>query len=252
MAYRQLQITDKVRITDGASLVLLGTVKAVTTSSARVRFYCHVNRSYREQWFRQSSLVVSANTPVKPQYQTTPQTKEKPMTPAQELGYKVGDKFTMNRNCTFRKGAIITLFRDDGSTSPLFSSSREDTDFNCANGSPGAYTSLCFISPLVEPAKPQAPQFKVGDKVKVVSITGQGFESRCRNEIGTIRQIDGTSLPVAVRFEDGDFDWGIFEELALIGDKTGVPANVKEKLAEIARLTDDVARLTAEVQELLG
>lgn len=48
------------------------------------------------------------------------------MTPCQELGYNVGDKFVVIidnlKRFSFTKGSIVTLYADDGSDRPLFKS----------------------------------------------------------------------------------------------------------------------------------
>lgn len=60
------------------------------------------------------------------------------MTPCQELGYKVGDKFTViNPIYNWKKGQVITLYRDDGDDLPLFSG--EGCEFHNADGKPGAF-----------------------------------------------------------------------------------------------------------------
>ena len=83
------------------------------------------------------------------------------LTPAQELGYKIGDKFVVTQGCTYPKGSIITLHRDDGSTCPLFSG--EGTHFRCVEDPdggknlPGAYVMLYKVEPYVEPVVETVP-----------------------------------------------------------------------------------------------
>lgn len=49
------------------------------------------------------------------------------MTPCEKLGYKVGDKFrVVESRHPSRNGSIVTLHRDDGSTSPWFRSEGDD------------------------------------------------------------------------------------------------------------------------------
>lgn len=73
------------------------------------------------------------------------------MTPVQERGLKVGDKFVVLRDNTFRKGAIITLHTDDGTQYPLFSAAAEDCDFRCIEGvHPGAYEDLDELELVVD------------------------------------------------------------------------------------------------------
>lgn len=44
----------------------------------------------------------------------------KKMTPCEELGYKVGDKFEVISHHAFKKGQVVTLHEDDGTECPLF------------------------------------------------------------------------------------------------------------------------------------
>lgn len=66
------------------------------------------------------------------------------MTPCEELGYAVGDKFIVLSNTVFNEGQIVTLYEDDGSASPLFSG--EGVWNNC-DGKPGAYLPLGQVAP---------------------------------------------------------------------------------------------------------
>lgn len=66
------------------------------------------------------------------------------MTPCEELGYKVGDRFKAIFPCHgWKKDQIITLFRDDGSNHPLFEG--EGCHYNNADGKPGAYFGLAWV-----------------------------------------------------------------------------------------------------------
>lgn len=235
MAYRKLELTDKVRITDGSDdHGQEGEVMAVTHAGtqAQVKFFSRTFSQTSRKWFSQKNLAILASTPI----------KEKQMTPAQKLGYKVGDKFVMNAECTFKKGSIITLYEDDGSANPLFSSDRAATMFNCAGGQPGAFTSLSKITPYVKPKS----QFKVGDRVKVIDA-GDGFEYSALGKHGIIRRTDSTSLPVLVDFDDGEDDWGTFEELAHEADVPSV-IDIDAINAKLAKID----ALSAEIKELLA
>ena len=71
------------------------------------------------------------------------------LTPCQELGYKVGDKFEVLKSvCGFTKGRTITLYRDDGSDCPLFEG--ENSNHATCDGAEGAYMSLEDVKPLKE------------------------------------------------------------------------------------------------------
>lgn len=89
--------------------------------------------------------------------------------------------------------------------------------------------------------------FNVGDRVKVVSITGDGFERNFLNEEGTITKTDTTSIPVFVVFDSGFADWGRYEELAKVVScaTPETSTSVKDKLAAIDKLL-------AEIRIILG
>lgn len=74
------------------------------------------------------------------------------MTPCQELGYEVGDRFVMKQtNDVFTAGDIIELYEDDHSFNPLFLAiSNKDIAYTLAGGKPGAYVSLDKITPVGE------------------------------------------------------------------------------------------------------
>jgi hypothetical protein len=164
-------------------------------------------------------------------------------TPAQLKGYKVGDKFTVNDNCTFRKGSIVTLFSDDRSDCPLFSGSSDDTGYRCCDGQPGAYLNLSNITPV---ENPKPVEFKVGDTVKIARING-GFERYYLNMVGKIEYIDHSHLPVKVSFPDDDFDWGRFDELELV-----VPQSAPIDTTSVRQKLEAIEKLTREIKELLG
>lgn len=313
MAYRKLEVNDKVRITgtsayNGNYHGHDGKVIEVLDHAAKVRFYD--NRAgqgtSKELWFYNRNLVILASTPIKDkEIYMTPVMD----TPVQRAGFKVGDKFrVIGHGDTFRQGAIITLHYDDGSSSPLFSGKREDTSYSAADGRPGAYISLCSLERFVEPeplkvgdtvrilpvlgsgattfysthvgkigvishidkgssldvlvdladgsrdwgrsihvevvkVEPVAPtpDFKVGDRVKVIKHTGRGFDSEVLRKVGTITRTDSTSLPVLVQFDDGDDDWGKFEELELVVEVD--VTTLKQKLEALEALVADLKAL---------
>lgn len=70
------------------------------------------------------------------------------VTPAQARGYKVGDKFRVKRDHTFRLDSIVTLYEDDGSKYPLFAG--EGSYHRCCEGEPGAYEDLDEVELIVE------------------------------------------------------------------------------------------------------
>jgi hypothetical protein len=245
-----------------------------------------------------------------PQPQPKQPQKEIRMTPAQKLGYKLGDKFrVLEGGAGFAKGAIITLDRDDGSAHPMFAGpnssyklagptrSREGAYFTLARvekvvdfkvgdkirvlrGSKGTLTSFhssnigrvgtvtaldigsnldilvefsdtrdwgrSSDAELVEVADVVVKsEFKVGDRVIIIAITAEGFERESLNKIGKIRHIDGSSLPALVDFDDGESDWGTFEEMRNL-DTSGSNVDaqkLEQKLAQIEALVEEVRGL---------
>lgn len=69
------------------------------------------------------------------------------MTPAEKLGYKVGDEFEVLTDvCGFKKGQIVKLFKDYGSDCVCFEGS--PCDFEFADGNPGALLCLGLVEPV--------------------------------------------------------------------------------------------------------
>lgn len=68
------------------------------------------------------------------------------MTPCEELGYKVGDRFLVLETSTFQKGAIVELYRDDGTACPLFKGN--ETKYKLCDGAPGAFIPLKKVQKL--------------------------------------------------------------------------------------------------------
>lgn len=74
----------------------------------------------------------------------------KPLTPCEQLGYKVGEKFIVLEGCaTFNKGTIVELFKDDGTNSPLFKG-KTTGNWRLADGKEGAYAKLDHVKPFKE------------------------------------------------------------------------------------------------------
>lgn len=86
-------------------------------------------------------------------------------------------------------------------------------------------------------------QFNIGDRVRVVSPGGGLFHSCNAGMTGTV---DSTrcSETVYVRFDNGDLDYGLHENLEGLVVKATAPQTVKEKLAQIEKLV-------AEIKEIL-
>ena len=72
------------------------------------------------------------------------------LTPCEQLGYKVGDKFIVTEYChTFKNGTIIELFKDDGTSIPLFKGKTREGNSIC-NGEDGAFANLSQVTPYKE------------------------------------------------------------------------------------------------------
>ncbi|MGL5580422.1 MAG: hypothetical protein ACRDCE_05600 [Cetobacterium sp.] len=69
------------------------------------------------------------------------------MTPCEELGYKVGDKFIVETFVSgFVEGQTVTLYRDFGTDIPLFKGDNEH--YSLCDGEPGAYIHVNLITPV--------------------------------------------------------------------------------------------------------
>ena len=72
------------------------------------------------------------------------------MTPCEELGYKVGDKFIVTKGGTFSVGSVVMLYRDDNSYTPLFKLIKGSCKYNVCDGETGAYLHLGKVKPIEE------------------------------------------------------------------------------------------------------
>lgn len=74
------------------------------------------------------------------------------MTPCEELGYKVGDEFIIQEDsCGFVKGQTVKLYKDDGTTCPLFEGS--NSKYELCGDHEGAYFDLDCVVKLVKEEK---------------------------------------------------------------------------------------------------
>lgn len=102
------------------------------------------------------------------------------MTPCEEKGYKVGDKFEVLDDIDgFKKGQTLTLHRDDGTDIPLFKG--ENDRFKHADGELGAYVHIDNVRPVE--SKPLTEQLRSAiakrDKQKAKAKRhAQKFEQR--------------------------------------------------------------------------
>ena len=100
------------------------------------------------------------------------------MTPCQKLGYKVGDNFIVQEDCSgFVKGQIIKLYEDDDSECPLFQGSNER--YNLCGDTEGAYLSLDSVTKLVKEEKEEM-QFDMKKEPWFIRVTNdQEFNAAC-------------------------------------------------------------------------
>jgi hypothetical protein len=79
----------------------------------------------------------------------------KKLTPCQQLGYKVGDKFEiLKTGWGFTKGQIVTLYEDNESICPLFEGENSEYSFHFNKVLVhGAYLSLSSVKPITPPKK---------------------------------------------------------------------------------------------------
>lgn len=112
------------------------------------------------------------------------------MTPAQKLGYRIGDKFTVLHGAgTFDVGSEVTLYEDDGSNCPLFAG--EGTGFRCVGrGEPGAFLTLDYVKP-VSKFVPEFEPFVVGRQYKLVDLGMHAHWTLNEGEVYTAEDIDG-------------------------------------------------------------
>ena len=103
-------------------------------SNAQERFNEHKNKEY-----------VLHNGALIPKEQAN-----KLLTPCEQLGYKVGDKFIVLKTTEgFTKGQTVHLYKDDGTSIPLFEGA--NTRFAlCGGGDSGAFLSLDYVKPFKE------------------------------------------------------------------------------------------------------
>ena len=71
------------------------------------------------------------------------------LTPCEQLGYKVGDKFIVLKTTDgFIKGQTVNLYKDDGTSMPLFKG--ENTRHNHCNGAQGAWLNFDNVKHIKE------------------------------------------------------------------------------------------------------
>ena len=119
------------------------------------------------------------------------------MTPCEEKGYKVGDKFEVIEEDSFTTGSIVELYEDDGTEEPLFKLIAGYTEFENCNDEPGAYENLYNIKLLTKGNKMATKLEKLEEEYKQL-------QQQCEILGGTIKElqekeskkIDWSKIPV--------------------------------------------------------
>lgn len=96
---------------------------------------------------------------------------KKTLTPCEQLGYKVGDKFVITGDSeTFEKETIVELFEDDGSNIPLFKG-KTVAGWTLCKGEEGAFTKLSQVTPYTESStnKEENKMEEVNQQIKSVN-----------------------------------------------------------------------------------
>lgn len=155
--------------------------------------------SYACSW----QLCGSAGTIVKwrfpdqenPSSESEEEVESEEETPCTVKGYKVGDKFRVTGGLEYKEGSIVTLYRDDGSTAPLFAG--EGTKILNADGQPGAFVGLRNVVKIEETPEPEWKEntgsmpVDFGTRVDVEHRNGQCF---CFEEAGVYGHAEDWTL----------------------------------------------------------
>ena len=88
---------------------------------------------------------------------------------AKELGFEVGDRFVNINNMMFSPGALLELYWNDDSTSPLFRVIDGDCMYTNADGMLGAYSTMSKFVKLVDSTE----QEKVEVKAEVNTVINE-------------------------------------------------------------------------------
>lgn len=150
-------------------------------------------------------------------------------TPAEKLGYNEGDKFEVIEPSSYKKGSIVTLYKDDGSEQCLFTG--EGTMFTCGpDGTPGAFITLSRLrklrnEELYTPGETfkvlvEHCGFKVGTIVTLQKIEGCGLFAGDNSSWNNASDENGNRIPGA---------WGDFRHMEKIVEPVPVYQEVYEK-----------------------
>lgn len=134
------------------------------------------------------------------------------MTPCEELGYKVGDKFIvvdLVGRYGFTEGSVITLEHDDGSSCPYFKLLEGS---HTERGRVSGYMNLDIVKPYKETENKM--NLKIGDKVKLNPDSGFNNGS-ISNPLDTLGSITGTDdyLDFLVEWDTGEINSYYKEDL---------------------------------------
>lgn len=109
------------------------------------------------------------------------------MTPCEERGWKVGDRFRVVRDpddpANFAVGSVVELFRDDGMIDPLFRMVSGSCKYNNADGEPGAYLPLSCVEPLPKPTRfvPGETTLRDGTPARIYAVYEDRIHGANRN-----------------------------------------------------------------------
>jgi len=110
--------------------------------------------------------------------------EEKPMTPCEKLGYKVGDRFIVNGSNAFTDGSLVELDRDDKTMLPLFKLISGDCGYDLANNDQMcAYCSLEYVQKEQKPVIQKQFAYELvtdltTDEIAKAMIDGEVFYTR--------------------------------------------------------------------------
>lgn len=185
------------------------------------------------------------------------------MTPAEKAGLKVGDVCEVVQDDTaFEKGVRITFYKDDGSTSPIFTG---DCRYNHADGEMGAYINLEYIEKVEENnmnKEFKAMKFWIGDDPelskrvhKLLKGLGYGYkmvESRIEEKAAMLVTTEDGAMWYREDYDENftstdaeeiNIDWmrtGATRETIELNGKTYIKSELEEALSHIRPIEENV------------
>lgn len=113
------------------------------------------------------------------------------MTPCENRGWKVGDRFRVTAGRSFDVGSVVELERDDGTELPKFKLISGGCNYaNAKDKNPGAFTHIGNVE-FISKAKPRNKYFNVGDVVVVVKTHAEGGVLTRTFEEGDVAEYKG-------------------------------------------------------------